>query len=268
VTTLGGFGGESFGDPFGGGGGLHVVRAIAVGGQVVRVVFNKAPRTKTPAANNDGLNGSNFAITVLTGQATTPLCVSALQVVQFPAFGLLTAGEVGVDVQTDRNLVIGLSYQVVVSPRIVAADGDSMGAPYLASFVGAARPTRTRRNSRSKADIIDLASGDAGLTVTNGDIGTVTGLDSTRIRCLRRTLTAKNSFAHLPGYGIGFQPKVPLSTARTGALKADLAQQIRSEPDVQNVTTNVTQDVRGFVQIVETIKTKVGTTLSLSVPRQ
>lgn len=262
---LGGYGAEAFGDPMGGGGGLHVDRALAVGGQVVRVVLNKAPKTKSSLAINDGLNSSNYGLTIATGTGTTPLSVGVLQVVQFPAFGLLTAGEVGVDVQVDRPLVVGLSYLVTVSTGLVASDGDSMGSPYGATFVGAARPTFTRRNNRSKNEIIDWDSGDNGLTVSGGDIGTVTGLPSTKLRCMRRTLTAKNSFAHLPGYGIGFAPKTPLSTARTGALKADLAQQLRQEPDVDSATTNVRQDVRGFVTVTENIKTKTKATLTFTV---
>lgn len=265
MQNIGGFGRESFGDPFGGGGGLHLVRVVAVGGQLFRAVFNKSPKAKSSLASNDALNAGNYSLTVLAGQATTPLCVGVFQLIEFPAFGLLAAGEVGVDVQTDRPLVVGLSYQVAVQPRLAAADGDSMGSPYLASFVGAARPTRTRRNSRSMSDIIDFASGDAGLTVVAGDIGTATGLDSTRIRCFRRILTAKNAFAHLPGYGIGFQPKQPLSTARTGALKTDLAQQLRQEPDVSSATSNIQQDARGFVLVTANVTTKTGGTLVLNI---
>jgi hypothetical protein len=265
VMTFGGFGGEAFGDPFGGGGTLRLDRAIAVGGQVVRLVFSQAPKARSSAALNDALNSANYALTVLAGTATTPLPVGILQLVQYPAFGLQVAGEVGVDLQVDRPFVVGLQYQVTVSTQLVAADGSPIGAPYSASFLGAARPVMTRRNNRTKTDIIDWNSGVNGLIVMGGDIGTVMGDASTRIRCLRRTLTVKNAFAHLPGYGIGFAPKTPLSTARTGALKVDLAQQLISEPDVAAVTTNIQQDARGFVAIAENIQTKTGATLTLQV---
>ena len=263
MTTFGGFGGEAFGDPMGGGGGLHLVRAIAVAGQIVRAVFNKSPKTKSSAANNDGLNGANYDVAITTGTGTKPLCVSTAALVQFPAFGVLNAGEVGIDVQTDRPLVVGLTYQLTVTPRLVAFDGDTIGFPYSQAFVGATRPTRVRQN-RSKQGIIDFASGDNGLTATNGDIDTVTGLPSTKMRCLRRTLTMRNAFAHLPGYGSSFQPKAPMSRNRIGALQADLRQQLRQEPDVQDAATEVTLDARGLAIIEERVQTKKNQSFTFS----
>jgi hypothetical protein len=263
MTTFGGFGGEAFGDPMGGGGGLHLVRAIAVAGQVVRAVFNKAPRTKSSAANNDGLNGANYDVAITTGTGTKPLCVATAAVIQFPAFGLLNAGEVGIDVQTDRPLVVGLSYSLTVTPRLVAGDGDSIGFPYSQPFVGATRPTRNRQ-TRAKQGIIDFASGDNGLTATNGDIDNVTGIPSTKMRCLRRTLTAKNAFAHLPGYGSVFQPKAPMVTNRIGALQADLRQQLKQEPDVQDAAIQVTVDARGLAIVDERVQTKTNQVFTFS----
>lgn len=263
MTTFGGFGFEAFGDPFGGGGGLHLVRAIAVGGQVVRAVFNKAPKTKSSAVNNDGLNGANYDLAITTGTGTKPLCISTAAVIQFPAFGVQNSGEVGIDVQTDRPMVVGLAYSLTVTPRLIAFDGDTMGSPYSQPFVGAARPTRNRQN-RSKQGIIDFSSGDNGLTVTNGDIDTVTGIPSTKMRCLRRTLTMKNSFAHLPGYGSSFQPKAPMTTNRIGALQADLRQQLKQEPDVQDAAIQVTVDARGLAIIDERVQTKTNQSFLIS----
>lgn len=264
MSTFGGFGGEAYGDPMGGGGGLHLVRAVAVAGQLVRAVFNKAPKTKSSAANNDGLNGANYDIAITVGTGTKPLCVSTARVVQFPAFGLLNAGEVGIDVQTDRPLVVGLSYSLTVTTRMIAFDGDPIGFPYVQPFVGAARPTLTRQN-RTKQGVIDFASGNNGLTVTNGDIDTVTGIPSTKLRCLRRTLTAKNSFAHLPGYGSSFEPKAPMALNRIGAVQADLRQQLRQEPDVQDAAVQVTLDARGIAIIDERVRTKQNHTFTFSV---
>jgi hypothetical protein len=243
---------------------FRIVRAIAVGGQVVRAVFNKAPKARSSAANDDGLNGANYTLAVTVGQAATPLCVGTLGTVPFPAFGVLAAGEVGVDIQTDRSLVVGLTYSLAVGVRLVAADGDLLAPPYSKTFVGAARPQR-RRQAQSNQGITDFNSGIYGLTVSNGDIETVTGLASTKLRCLRRTSTMKNSFAHLPGYGTGFQPKIPMTTNRIGALKNDLAQQLKAEPDVQDAASSVTLDARGFVTIDERVKTKQNLTLTLTV---
>jgi hypothetical protein len=243
---------------------FRIVRAIAVGGQVVRVVFNKAPKAKSSAANDDGLNGANYTLAVTVGSAATPLCVGTRTLVPFPAFGVLSPGEVGVDIQTDRALVVGLTYSLALATRLVAFDGDLLAPPYSKTFIGAARPQR-RRQAQSNQGIADLNSGTYGLVVSNGDIETVTGIPSTKLRCLRRTQTMKDSFAHLPGYGTGFQPKIPMTTNRIGALKNDLAKQLKAEPDVQDAASSVTLDARGFVTIEERVKTKQNLTLTLTV---
>jgi hypothetical protein len=243
---------------------IRIVRAIAVGGQVVRAVFDKAPKTRSAAANDDGLNGANYTLAITVGTGKTPLCVGTLGKVAYPAYGVLNPGEVGVDIQTDRSLVIGLSYSLLVAARIVAFDGDLLAPPYSVTFIGAARAQR-RRQAQSNQGVTDFNSGSTGLTVSNGDIENVTGIPSTKLRCLRRTTTMKNAFAHLPGYGTGFQPKIPMTTNRVGALKNDLAQQLKSEPDVRDAATKVSLDARGLVTVELRVRTKAEQTFSLTV---
>lgn len=263
MAKLGGFGGEGFGDPLGGGGGLHLVRAIAVASQTVRVVYNGTPKARSAAANNDGLNPNNYIFEITNGTGGTPQPVGTRGIVEFPAFGVLAAGEVGIDVMTDRPLVVGLAYTVTVETRVQATNGDQMGYPYTAPFVGASRPTR-KRQVRSTRGLIDFASGPDGLIVVAGDIATVTDIESTRLRCMRRTMTVKNTFAHLPGYGIGFDPKAPLAANRLNGLKSDLAQQLGSEPDVEAVATSVALNAaRGILTIDERVRTKRGQTFTL-----
>jgi len=257
----------SIGDPLGGGGGLNLVRALAVGGQVVRAVFNKALKIKSSAANNDGLNGGNYLLAIIDGTGTDPLVIGTLQTVTFPAFGVLNSGEFGIDIQTDRPLVVGLTYSLTVAVRLTAFDGDSMGYPYTQSFVGAARPTRVRRPQKNRG-IVDFASDENGITVVNGDIDVVTGVPSARLRCIRRATTIKNAFVYLPGYGIGFQPKTPLSINRVGSLKADLSQQLRREPDVSDAASNVTMDARGFVSVEIRAKTKQNQIFTFGISAQ
>jgi hypothetical protein len=243
---------------------FRIVRAIAVGGQVVRAVFNKSPKAKSSAANDDGLNGANYTVAVTSGTAVTPRCVGVLGMVPFPAYGVLRTGEVGVDIQMDRPLVSGLSYTVSAAIRLVAVDDDLLLPPYGYAFIGAARP-QLRRQAQANQGVSDFASGESGLIVENGDIGTVTGIPSTKLRCLRRTVTMKNAFAHLPGYGTGFQPKVPMTTNRIGTLKNDLSQQLKAEPDVADAASSVTIDSRGIVTIDERVRTRQGWAFTLAV---
>jgi hypothetical protein len=56
-----------------------------------------------------------------------------------------------------------------------------------------------------------------------------------------------------------------MTTNRIGALKNDLAQQLKSEPDVLDATTRVSLDARGIVTVEERVRTKAEQTFSLTV---
>jgi len=72
TTKARGAGAEAAGDPIGGGGPLHVLRARAVAGQICRVVFNEAPRAYSAAGVNDALNPANYAFAIVAGIGTAP----------------------------------------------------------------------------------------------------------------------------------------------------------------------------------------------------
>ena len=87
------------------------------------------------------------------------------------------------------------------------------------------------------------------------DNGDLTG---TRKRCLRRVLTAKNSFVHLQGYGLDYDIKQPATNNKLASLRTDAQGQLAQEPDVASVATQISMDVRGLLSIGFTAKTKTG----------
>ena len=244
-----------------------VARAIAVGGQIVRVVFSSEPRHASPAAINDGRNPANYTMEITLGQGDGPRCVGVLPgVVEWPAFGLQANTEFALDVQWDRELVIGMTYLVTVKPAVVSASSVLIGFPYSSAFVGAARPRRTRQ-IRRRVGIVDLASDpfSPGITVDSaGDWASHDGLPSTRKRILRRAMTPKNSFACLPGYGLGYDFKRPATTPMLTTLKTDLAQGIKLEPDVAASQTKVVMDARGLLAMTIQAKTTDGQDLTVT----
>ena len=253
---------EQAGEMLGDGAPFHVVRAISVGGQVVRVVFSAEPKAKSPAASDDCFNGANYQVAVVTGQGQVPQSVGTLlQVIAFPAFGVYNAGEYAGDLQVDRPLIVGMSYSVTVSHAVVGADATPIGSPYSWVFVGAARPVVTLAQ-RGKMGLVDFDSDPilGGINIDNSgdwaaDKGDTVG---TRKRCLRRATVFLNSFAHLQGYGLNYDIKCPATTNKLAAMRTDLQKQLKQEPDVTGVTTQIGTDARGFISIGMTVQTPTG----------
>ena len=85
----------------------------------------------------------------------------------------------------------------------------------------------------------------------SGDYAFDEGVTNLKKRVIRRLVTRKNAYAHLPGYGVGvpdYQKR--LATASTQAfLAADAEAQIGQEPDVAKARVTVVAD-RAFPNLV------------------
>ena len=249
---------------------FQLVRALSVGGQVVRVVFNAEPKHKSSAAFDDALNGSNYQVSVISGQGQPPQSVGVQpNVVPFPAFGVFNAGEVAVDVQTDRPLVVGLRYQVQVSAALLAADTRHIQPPFTWEFNGEARPIVTLQQ-RGKMGLVDLASDPVfgGIIVSaEGDWAADNGdTVGTRKRCLRRVLTRKGGFAYLgKTYGLDFSLKTPATTNRLAGLRSDIQSQLAQEPDIDSVATQVSMNASGWLSLSLRVKTKQGQNVPITM---
>jgi hypothetical protein len=242
-----------------------VVRALAVGGQVVRVVFSDEPRDLSTAGLSDGRNAANYQVTIVagTGQALQSLSVSP-NIVRFPAFGLFAANEVACDLYLDTPVVVGLTYQVAVSTRLQSLQGEAIGAPYTAQFVGAARPVRARQ-IRRKTGLVDFATNPfaPGITVDSaGDWASHDGVPATKKRVLRRAMFRLNAFACLPGYGLPVDFKTPATIANLNTIKTNLAQGVQQEPDVAKSQTSVSMSALGYLSLSIAAKTTNGENLT------
>jgi hypothetical protein len=242
----GGLGREAFGDPMGGGGPLTVVRAWAISGQVVRVVFSELPVFRSPAGLHDALNSANYLFSVDAGQATSPeATVVADDLVVGPAKfvgnGAGASAERGVDVHVDRALIHGVTYRVTVR-AVEAAEGGELGAPTSAAFPGSARLRVAMTPGGRMLDLVDfrndVVSGswraDAG-----GDMALQDADSGYRKRVLRRALTPLDSYSFLRGYGTKLRLKELASQAQVAAYRIDLENQIKREPDTDQVAVGM-----------------------------
>lgn len=262
----GGFGGSGFGGfPLGFGGPLSVVRALAVAGQVVRVVFNEEPLHRSPAGLVDALNPANYIFSVPAGNATapTPVGVNRTMVVG-PTYGVGNGAgasdERGFDVSVDRQLIVGITYVVTVRD-VQSTAGDALGSPDSGDFAGVSRLDETRLPMRNQ-DLVDFACPPSighYLIDDSGDIAVATPAEGTVCRVFRRVTTRKNAFRFLRGYGTGIDHKGVGSTASMALVKNDGTAQVKLEPDVADAALTMTVQATGLTLIQIRARTRRGT---------
>lgn len=101
-----------------------------------------------------------------------------------------------------------------------------------------------------------------------GDYAVDEGTVNIRKRIIRRLVTRKGSFAHLPDYGTSILDSVK-QLARPGsaeALAAEAEAQIRLEPEVVGVSVQMVVVSPGIFKMVVKARTQAGTTIDVQVP--
>lgn len=266
----GGFGQQGFGAyAFGFGGPITVVRAVAVAGQVVRVVFDEEPVHSSPAGISDALNPSNYIFSVPGGNATAPTPVGVDQdLVVGPTYavgnGVGASAERGVDVHVDRQLVAGVTYLVTVRD-VRSMAGGALGSPDSGDFGGVTVLRETRVPARNQ-DLVDLAcppSTGHYFVDDSGDLAVATPEEGTVCRVYRRLTTPLNAFRWLRGYGAGINHKGPGGTAALSGLRNDATSQVKREPDVADASVQISVQGTGLTLIQTKARTRRGAFVSV-----
>lgn len=257
TTRPGGYGRDSFGAiRMGAGGPLSVVRAVAVAGQVVRVVFNEEPVHVSAAGAADALNPANYWLEVPAGNATAPVPVGVdPDMVIGPTYAVGNGGsanERGFDVAVDRQLVVGVTYKISVR-NLQSLAGGTLGTPFAATFPGVTKLQETLLPQRNQ-DLVDFANPPAighWIFDASEDISPEAPDAGTRKRIWRRGFTKKNSYVHLPGYGSAIDHKGVAGPAKMATFRADYQNQIQQEPDVAaaSVTANIQASGVAIIQV-------------------
>jgi hypothetical protein len=234
---------------------FFVAGGLTFDAQTVRLSYNVDALDFSPLGPHDALNPNNYDMTVVTGSGSKP---NILRIVRVPA------STVAFDVQVDRPLLSTTLYRTTVQ-NVTAELGDPMGFPNFADTQGVfAQPLTPRRQKPVEGDFaLDILSGRIFLDSQN-DIAVMSGKEYLRKRIVRRCVTTKGAFYHLPDYGVGLVPKQRLlNAAKLGEVRAEILSQIRQEDDLLNpevsltFTTSgvLTVDIRGTVRTGEPFKT-------------
>lgn len=246
-----GWGSSSWGSsPWGTGGEeLQLLAAQPIHENVLRLEFNVAPRLSFLSDPRDGALPDRYSATPVDGtvgrdglppRSVTPFSIARAAVA-------LSRGRF-VDVTVDRRLSPYPARYLVAVNRLVAFDGmplDPARTSAEADGLRRALPVNLATRSIGRTDLAGTIEPPDGSPYVpadaSGDVATDRGLASYRKRVLRRLLTRRGAFAHLPGYGVGTAAQIKrLATPSVRArLVADAEEQIRREPETKSVRASL-----------------------------
>jgi len=291
-----GYGGWGYGSWGGGGGGgaIALLSVASIRENVFRLEFSVPVYWTGILDENDGSIPTKYAIAVvpgtvgLDGNPVRPLMVSEVYVP-----GVLdgvAAEDVGrfVDVISDRPMTPHPALYDVTCSDIFAADllSSVVSSTLTAQAVfkrieppsiATAIPSRDFANPMTRDAMFDPLPNpndplNLGTIVVDdtGDYAFDEGLTNLRKRILRRLITRKGAFAHLPNYGVG----VPDYGKRlaVAAVVADVAAQAEAqiglEPDVARVKVRPILDPNtpGLVRFQVLVRPRTGAPQRFDVP--
>ena len=261
---------------------------------VFRVEFSVPVYFSTLLDSRDAANPAKWTIAVVAGSVgmdgnpVRPLLVSEI-FLPGPADGVASE-DVGrfVDVISDRPMTPHPAAYEVSGVDIWAADLlstlETIEFQTPAVFkrieppqISTPAPTRDIANSQTltaaRSSLPDptnpLVLGTIQVDDT-GDYAFDEGIVNLRKRIIRRLVTAKNAFAHLPGYGVGiptYGKRLSVSSV-VQDLAADAETQIALEPDVSKVRVRpvIDPNTPGLVRFQVIVRPLVGSPQRFDVP--
>lgn len=259
-----GFGDSPYGvGSYGAGAVLSVVAAWAISTHGVRIVLSEEPAHVDQFADGDALNPRTWTVTnTSTGTALTVVAASM-------------DDDSTVDLVTLEALGDDLEDHLVIAVALASESGDPFTGADRASFPGVVQTLDPVDSIRVDIRPRDLANnafsgargfGHAGTLVigSDGDFATEAGPTLVKKLVLRRLNTVRNSFRHLPGYGVATLEKEPLASG--GDLLTylkDVEDQARQEPDVSTARARGSIDRSGVLIIQLSITPVGGGTISM-----
>lgn len=248
---------------------FRVLLASPIGSNQLRVYLSERPRAFSPLSANDVLNRLNWEIVLVAGEGGTPVLESVENPQPRPEFPEHPDAW-SVDISVDRRLLNASQYLIIASPAISAVSGMGMVASPCDrwTFDGISLP-RDRRllPLPATAGGIDYEYDTfLGAFVRNArnDIAVHGGLAYLTKRIIRRLISTKGRFAHLPQYGVGLRTKELVNTTRLNDLAREAEDQIRQEDDVLEAKVTATSLAVGAIVLRIQVRSSFGN-LSLNM---
>jgi hypothetical protein len=284
------WGGWGWGSPTTSAGAVALVQAYAPAENIVRLTFNQQIYFSGIFDQYDAGDPTHYGISGVTGTVgndgytVQPVLVVTAVVSPVPN---------SIDVLTDRPMSPFPAQYTITMTNLATQGLAGILLSQTAQFFGCYRalqpqsedvalPIRDLANPSTASMIqgsgLGSALGPAAVASLGvfpidgrGDYAFDAGIQSLKKRILRRGITSKGAFAHLPrSYGVGLLDRVKsLSTPFVrDRLAAEYQSQIKQEPEVVGASVVALQDLSApaIVHFVITVQTRTGTTLSLDHP--
>jgi hypothetical protein len=263
---MSGWGGIPWGGgSWGGGTPVGIAYAFAAGDRFVRVGFTAAPLMGKSTRDGDALNPRTWMIY----RTDASRFLTVLSVAQFDS----TTIDILTLEQFDSHLI-----SMTVGAHSLRDSSGGLITPAVAfDFAGALleNTSTPQKVATSRGfGLRDLHNpptpnsplgGTLEITAA-GDYASVEGTALLRKLVVRRIITAPGDFFHLPDYGVGLRSKELLPAADLPALKARIEQQIRREPDVEDVTVKLVGTDNMLTVLARVRQRRTGQEVVIDVP--
>ena len=229
--------------------GAHLTKALAISTREVDVSVSNLVQDNSPFLAGDALNPATWLVQRLDTLAF--LTVTSVTQIGTYTYRLLCLEEFGPVTATHRassSVLRDVSGSVITSPQRADFLGllDENKTSIQAQFAASNNSTRDIANPQVPSD--NWFAGTLQLNAA-GDYKLESGKQLVRKLILRRLISTPGDFFHMPGYGLGIQLKEPIPPSQLGALKTQIEQQARQEPEVEAARASVTLASNGVLTV-------------------
>jgi phage baseplate assembly protein W len=208
--------------------GVEYAFALAV--RIVRVRFRGAMQSSNGLRLHDAQNAQVWTVQELDSLGA----VASTN----PVIGVVARSPLMFDLALRDDLRhYPVPYKVLFATLYTAA-GVPVPLPRFYDFLGVGQ---SRSRVQQRTDVLDLRNdpnpngqsmGGTLIVNTTGGYSTESGVELLRKLIIRRLITSRGGFYHLPNYGAGLAVKEPVRPADLARVRRQLADELAQEPDV------------------------------------
>jgi len=249
---------------------LTVTHAYVINTHEVVVVLSKPPLDRLALLPGDVRNILSWELMLQT--ATT---IEILEIAEIRPY----KGPLEWAVRSAMRLPDANHLGRITATTLKDAAGNITGLPNYADFIGVtehAVSTPTAKAAARGAGARDLSNlptptigGESNLsgtlTIRGGDYALVEGPALLKKLIIRRLTTTPGDFFHLPNYGAGLRVKEPIPAGDLVRFRARLERELLREPDIDSVTTSVTQSQNTLTVKVRARMSRTGQDVSVGL---
>lgn len=229
--------------------GLGAGRAYSVGDRVVRVELPFEPQHADSSVFGDATNPKTWRITAdNTGRIITPMSVATINRYTYEILTL--------------QLLESAAYTMTLDAEALLLRGGAVLAPLSWQFQGSQLVSNTTNQAKTTAAglaLRDVANpqtpnspvGGTLQITAGGDYKPVTGEALVRKLIIRRLISKKGDFFHLPNYGAGLRVKDVIATTDMRKLATEIERQVQLEPEVEAAAVSLSYTAAASALVVQ-----------------